>query len=128
MVINNLRNVDSIGRNGQQPAEVRKPAAADGKNFESLLRGRLDELSGVKFSKHALDRMTERGISLSSRQIDRLNAAIEKAERKGLKESLVMVDDLALVVSVKNRTVITVTDRDGLRDNVFTNIDGAVFS
>ena len=39
-----------------------------------------------------------------------------------------MVDDLALVVSVKNRTVITVTDRDGLRDNVFTNIDGAVFS
>jgi flagellar operon protein len=128
MVINNLRNVDSIGRIGQQPAEVRKPAAADGKNFESLLRGRLDELSGVKFSKHALDRMTERGISLSSRQIDRLNAAIEKAERKGLKESLVMVDDLALVVSVKNRTVITVTDRDGLRDNVFTNIDGAVFS
>jgi flagellar operon protein len=128
MVINNLRNVDSIGKIGQQPAEVRKPAAADGKNFESLLRGRLDELSGVKFSKHALDRMTERGISLSSRQIDRLNAAIEKAERKGLKESLVMVDDLALVVSVKNRTVITVTDRDGLRDNVFTNIDGAVFS
>jgi flagellar operon protein len=128
MVINNLRNVDSIGRIGQQPAEVRKPAAADGKNFESLLRGRLDELSGVKFSKHALDRMTERGISLSSRQIDRLNAAVEKAERKGLKESLVMVDDLALVVSVKNRTVITVTDRDGLRDNVFTNIDGAVFS
>ena len=60
MVINNLRNVDSIGRIGQQPAEVRKPAAADGKNFESLLRGRLDELSGVKFSKHALDRMTER--------------------------------------------------------------------
>jgi flagellar operon protein len=128
MVINNLRNVDSIGRIGQQPAEVRKPAAADGKNFESLLRGRLDELSGVKFSKHALDRMTERGISLSSRQIDRLNAAVEKAERKGLKESLVMVDDLALVVSVKNKTVITVTDRDGLRDNVFTNIDGAVFS
>jgi flagellar operon protein len=128
MVINDLRSVGSIGRNDRQSGQVCKPNAAIGKDFDLLLQDRMNGLSEVKFSKHALDRMAERGISLSPRQIDRLNAAVIKAEGKGLKESLVMVDNLALVVSVKNRTVITVTDRDELQDNVFTNIDGAVFS
>jgi flagellar operon protein len=37
-----------------------------------------------------------------------------------------MSDKAALVVSIKNRTVITAVDPGSLKDNVFTNIDSAV--
>lgn len=52
--------------------------------------------------------------------------AIDRAQSKGAKDSLVLVRGAALVVSVKNRTVVTVLDRDEIRGNVFTNIDSAV--
>lgn len=80
----------------------------------------------MKFSGHAMDRLNGRRIELSPNEVARLGTAVTKAAQKGAQTSLVLMDNLAFVVSIKNRTVITVTDSDHLRENVFTNIDSAV--
>jgi flagellar operon protein len=77
----------------------------------------------VLFSKHAALRLDSRDIKLSDDQITRLGMAIGKAQEKGIRDSLVIMDDVALVVNVRSRTVITAMNR---QDNVFSNIDGAV--
>lgn len=85
------------------------------------------ELTQVKFSQHALQRLQTRNIKLDNSELDKLNQAVEKAAQKGAKESLILMNnDLAFVVSVKNKTVITAMDGSSIKDNVFTNIDSAV--
>ncbi|NPV53690.1 MAG: flagellar protein [Firmicutes bacterium] len=93
--------------------------------FDSVLRAAVAE-QGIKFSAHAEARMRLRNIRLSSRDVAKLNTAVAKAAAKGAKESLVLMDRLALVVSIENRTVITAIDSASARENVFTNIDSAV--
>jgi len=88
--------------------------------FDSILTDRL------KLSGHAQTRLASRNIELGKEEWDRVLGGVDKAAAKGSKESLVMLDDIALVVSVRNRTVITAMDRDNLKNNVFTNIDSAV--
>ncbi|MDN5344434.1 MAG: hypothetical protein PWQ18_545 [Clostridia bacterium] len=83
-------------------------------------------MAGLKFSRHASERLESRQISLSPQQMARLEQGVARAAGKGARESLVLLDDLALVVSVKNRTVITAASRQDLRESVFTNIDSAV--
>ena len=83
-------------------------------------------LSSLKFSKHAAYRLHDRNIELSDSQIDRLNAGMQKANEKGINESLVLMDQMAFIVNVKNSTVITALNENEVKDNVFTNIDGAV--
>lgn len=84
------------------------------------------EVDGLKFSKHANARLATRNIDLSAEQIERLENGTTKAREKGIQESLVMVDDLAFIVNVKNNTVITAVGDS--TDSIFTNIDGAVIS
>ncbi len=79
----------------------------------------------LKFSAHALARLQSRNITLSPSDLDRMNAMADKAAAKGAKQSLFMMGDVAMVVSIKNRTVITAVDGDSMRENVFTNIDSA---
>lgn len=80
----------------------------------------------LKFSNHAQQRLKSRNIEISDAEMRMLNEAVDKARNKGARDSLVLMNDLALVVSVKNNTVITAVDGDSLKDNVFTNIDSAV--
>ena len=80
----------------------------------------------VKFSKHAVSRLADRNIELTSQQMERLNLGAARAGAKGINESLVIVDSLAFIVNVPNHTVITAMDRAETDENVFTNIDGAV--
>lgn len=82
------------------------------------------EAPGLKFSKHANERLASRNIDLTDDQYQRLENGAKKAGEKGINESLVMVDDLAFIVNIKNRTVITAVN-DG-EEKIFTNIDGAV--
>lgn len=84
------------------------------------------ESHGVRFSKHASLRLNDRNIELSNSQLDRLNAGWQKASAKGINESLVLVDQLAFIVNVKNSMVVTAMDQTEASENVFTNIDGAV--
>lgn len=88
--------------------------------------GELTENSPLRFSKHAANRLADREIYLSDNQMSRLNEGAKKAGQKGIKESLVMVDQLAFIVNVPNHTVITAMDQTETNENIFTNIDGAV--
>lgn len=81
---------------------------------------------GIKFSNHAVDRMRTRGITFSPEDISRLSEAVGKAAAKGSKDSLILMNDSALIVSVKNNTVVTVMDKNALKENVFTNIDSTI--
>lgn len=109
--------------------EVNKQSSTLNKiSFQQILSRKqtIQEASELKFSKHANERLLSRNIDLSPEQIERLETGTKKASEKGITESLVMVDNLAFIVNVKNNTVITaVNDSD---DKVFTNIDGAVIS
>lgn len=95
--------------------------------FEEILKEKQrEQISGLKFSKHASMRLEERNISLTEEQNKRLQSGVEKANEKGIKESLVMIDSLAFIVNVPSKTVVTAMDQTETQDNIFTNIDGAV--
>jgi flagellar operon protein len=82
----------------------------------------------LQFSKHAAKRFEQRGLDLDSAQMGRLERAVGQAEAKGSKDSLILLDDLALVVSVQNRTVVTAMDEQSSKEHVFTNIDSVVIA
>ena len=99
--------------------------APNGPSFADVL----GEKSGaVQLSGHAKARIERRGIQLDPATLSRLQNGVDRAAAKGSRESVVLVDDVAFVVSVKARTVITAVDRASMRDHVFTNIDSAVLS
>ncbi len=99
-----------------------------GVNFENFLQQAIDKGSGVKFSKHAEMRMQARNIDLTQTQKDKISNAVSKAQQKGIKDSLVILDDMAFVVNVNSKTVVTAVNNNELKENVFTNIDGAIFA
>jgi len=112
---------------GQDIQQPKKPAS--GQTRDSSFARVLDEklpTQGVKFSQHAQERLKSRNIVLSDKDISNLEGAVNNVAQKGGKESLVMMKDAALVVSIKNRTVVTAMDRSQMQGNVFTNIDSAV--
>lgn len=81
----------------------------------------------VVFSKHAQNRLQERGIQMTENQLNRLENGTKLAQNKGIKDSLVVVDQLAFIVNIPNHTVVTAMDQTEAQTNTFTNIDGAVF-
>ena len=97
-------------------------------SFSEVLRTRLEQEIGVKFSAHALERLNERGIVLENEELSRLSGAVTQAEEKGVNDSLILIDDKAFIVSIKNQTVITAMTGDSIKDNVFTNIDSTVIA
>ncbi len=80
----------------------------------------------LKFSAHATQRLRDRKINLDPSIMNKLSEAVDRAEAKGVDDTLVLTKDAALIVNVKNRTVVTALDTGSLSGNVFTNIDGAV--
>jgi flagellar operon protein len=125
-----------------QPKDIGSQAplrkGADGGAFEKALKGELSSAKGaapaqagvpstpLKFSTHALNRIKDRSISMSDDLKGKLEKAVDTAAQKGSKESLILSDNAAFIVSVKNKTVITVLDRNQMNGNVFTNIDSTV--
>ncbi len=85
-------------------------------------------LGELRFSKHAINRLQNRNISLSDEQMERLVNGKNEAGEKGIKDSLILVDQLAFIVNVPNNTVVTAMDQTENKNNVFTNIDGAVIA
>lgn len=87
-----------------------------------------DELSrtGVQFSKHAAERLSQRGVELTPSLTQELNTAVEKARDKGAKDVVVIGAQGAFIVSVTNNTVITTMNAQEMKNNIFTNIDSAV--
>lgn len=115
----------------QKSSKQNEVKTSDGKSFADIYKSIQNiefPQSGVKFSKHAANRLTDRNIELSENQLDRLNSGTKQASKKGINESLVLVDDMAFIVNIKNNMVITAMDKNSSDDNVFTNIDGAVIA
>lgn len=111
----------------------RAHGAPPAEGFDRILRERLRPQTGasageVRWSAHAQQRMAQRQIDVTPEVQQRLEGAVDRAAAKGARESLVLMDDVAVVVSVVNRTVITAVDRAAMRDHVFTNIDSAVLT
>lgn len=127
-----------------KPQEIKKSGEDVGPNFKEALGEALktDQVKApvlepkltqaapgatqLKFSNHAIERMQSRGISYSPDEMTRLGEAVKKAAAKGSKDTLVLMDSSALIVSVKNNTVVTVMDKNALKENVFTNIDSTI--
>ncbi len=114
-----------------QPASSVAPAIPPGANspaFADVLQEVRSVGDGLHFSKHARTRLAQRGVTLEADDMRRLQGAVDQAAAKGSRDSLVLMDDLALVVSVRNRTVVTAMDAGSRRNNVFTNIDSVVLA
>jgi flagellar operon protein len=115
-----------------QPIQTNKAKAAQSQpktgqaSFQNILEQKM--APELRFSRHAQERLQARNISLSAEDLSKLNQAVSQAREKGARDSLILMNgnDLALVVSVKNNTVVTAVDGNSLRENVFTNIDSAV--
>jgi len=117
-----------------QPLTPFKPAAdRAGKGlhkqdqaFGKALEDALQKRSDIKFSAHALERLRQRDFNLREEELGKIGDAVERARKKGVNSSLVLYGDLALVASIRNKTIITAVDTKAMKDHVFTGIDGAV--
>jgi flagellar operon protein len=108
-----------IGR--KSTSSVQTPSPVGQKSFQNILEGKM-----VKFSNHAEIRLEQRGIHFGTEQLNKLGTAIDNAAAKGSKDSLILIQDVALIVNIKNRTVVTAIDGSQMKDNIFTQIDSAV--
>lgn len=147
MSVNSLNNksIGGVGSGGQN-ASVGASAIGEDQGFKQSLE---QQLSGIekkqvvvdqalkakadgvtpitlKFSNHAVERMSQRGITFSPDQISKIENAASKAQAKGSKETLIFANDSALIVNLKDKTIVTVMDKNALRENVFTNIDSTI--
>jgi flagellar operon protein len=103
-------------------------ATTNGQSFADVLATRTSTAEAPKFSKHALDRLAQRGIDVSGSTLNRLTDGIQRAAGKGARNSVVFVDGTAFVTSVQNNTVITAVTPENMQSHVFTNIDSAVIA
>lgn len=112
---------------GAQPVTQQASSSVTSAQEISFLET-LENVQRVRFSNHAQSRLQSREISLNDENVNRLSDAIDKAEKRGGRSSLVVVDDLAFIVNVQNRTVITALDKNQRGEGVFTQIDSVVFA
>lgn len=123
----NYTSIDSMRNQLLQNSPKTNNSPNSELSFQDVLSSTKEQaVNNLKFSKHANERLATRNINLSAEQMERLENGTTKAREKGIRESLVMVDDLAFIVNVKNNTVITAVG--DATDSIFTNIDGAVIS
>jgi flagellar operon protein len=90
-------------------------------SFQQIFKDKM-----VRLSHHAEQRLEQRGIQLQPEQMAKIESAIDKAAAKGAKDSLILFNDMAFIVNVKNRTIVTALDSSSMQDNVFTQIDSAI--
>ena len=123
-----LQETGQTGRITEHPETRKTPETQVGQTpFQEILDRELRKSgSDIKVSAHAGMRLTERNITLNERDLKALSEAVDKADAKGAKESLMLYKDIAFIASIRNRTLITAVDPRDSKENVFTNIDSAV--
>jgi len=110
---------------GNEEISTRRTGRETANQFDAIFK---EELEKVKFSSHALKRLESRNIQLSETELGRIQDAVYKAESKGSKDSLIMMDKTAFIINIPNKTVVTAIDVANSNENVFTNIDSVVFA
>lgn len=120
--LSTLQIADQYLNQNSTPVQMK---SEEGLSFQEILN-RKNSVEDIRFSKHAAQRLSSRNIELTDGQVERLKQGTAKAQQKGIRESLVIVDQLAFIVNVPNNTVVTAMNQQDTAENVFTNIDGAV--
>jgi flagellar operon protein len=120
---NQFSTIEQVTDRYLSSGSVNNTAKESDISFADVLK---DKQTTVRFSKHAAERLESRNINLTDEQSSRLENGVDQAKNKGINESLVLVDSLAFIVNVPNRTVVTAMDQAETQSNIFTNIDGAV--
>ena len=123
-----IDKVHGPGQIGQSGAAAQGKKTESGQNsFGAMLKQQLDgRAQGVNFSKHALERAEERGIELTPNLMERLSNSVEKAQEKGATNILAFDDSRAFIINIPYGRVITTMSQEEMKENIFTNIDGAV--
>ena len=119
----NIKQLESRLINSQQ---INKHNVEKKQDFNQILEKIQNKDVDIKFSKHATERLNSRNMNLTNDEITRLKSAFNKAESKGVKDALILMDDKAFIANINNKTIITTVNKEQLTDNIFTNIDGAV--
>lgn len=127
-IANQFTSIEQVADQYLNASGVNRTGNSADISFAEILEEKrsVREASELKFSKHAATRLEHRNISLSPEQSERLEAGVQKASEKGINESLVVVDSLAFIVNIPNKTVVTAIDSKESQEHIFTNIDGAV--
>lgn len=129
-ITNQFISIEQLRDQYLQNSQVNKSEVSSDCSFEELLKKKQNESvmenSALKFSKHAINRLNDRNIYLTDSQNTRLENGIKQASEKGIQESLVLMDSLAFIVNIPNKTVITAMEQTETNSSIFTNIDGAV--
>ncbi len=121
-----IYNPDNL--QGIRPTQETKRHPSDkapSQEFKNVLNEVLSQ-EGIRFSRHAVKRAVQRGIQFGREDLDRIANAVDKMQRKGSKEALLLYKEIGLLVNVRDRTVITCIDKNRLKEDVFTNIDGVM--
>ena len=128
--LSNLQLQEALLSKNKDSGRTNVSVGSDTRSFKDILNNKLDDnrVSDMKFSKHAINRLESRNISLTDLQMNRLSDGTRRAGEKGIKESLVLVDELAFIVNTENNTVVTAMNQTNNDENIFTNIDGAVIA
>jgi flagellar operon protein len=126
--MNTVSNVNNQVTTSAAAGAARMPSAATkqtGVSFADVFKEKVNDL---KFSAHAQTRMKSRNIDVSPSMMVKLTNAVDSAQKKGSKNSLVLFPDAAFIVNITNRTVVTAMDGENIRENIFTNIDSTVLA
>lgn len=110
---------------GNEEITTRRTGRETANQFDAIFK---EELEKIKFSNHAMKRLESRNIQLSESELNKIQDAVSKAESKGSKDSLIMMDKTAFIVNIPNKTVVTAIEVANSNENVFTNIDSVVFA
>jgi flagellar operon protein len=125
-MVNRASFVPGIQQAPAQPGTAAKSPQQG--NFASTLARETERQEALKISSHARKRLDSSSIELTNAHMQRIDGAVQRASDKGSNQSLIMLDNLALVVSVKNRVVITAVDEARTQEGIFTNIDSVVIA
>ena len=111
-----------------RPQTASADQSVSGPSFSDVLAQSTTAAQAPTFSRHALERVSRRGIQLDQSTLQRLAGGMSRAATKGSRDAVVFVDSTAFVVSVPNNTVVTAVGSEHMREHVFTNIDSAVIA
>jgi flagellar operon protein len=118
----------TTGRISVTSQQINTKRCGNEEKFAKVLESELKNADRLKFSKHAQARMTERDMNLSQSQLEKLDDAAKRAAQKGVKDTLVLMENMAFIVNIPNNVVVTAMKDKDLEGNVFTQIDGAVIT
>ena len=103
-----------------------KQTSKTSEKFNEILGKEIKKEQTFTISNHAALRLQNRNISFNEADMNKINDGINMAQQKGAKDCLILYKDVAMVASVRNRTIITAVDKENGKGNVFTNLDSVV--